>query len=64
MSEDHTRLIYGASFFCILLGIIFTEEKFHLSANELSSEQFVKLNDDIPCPGKRYLEIALDWKLR
>lgn len=63
VSEDHTRFIYGASIFCIMLGIIFAEEKPHLSANELRSKQLVKLND-IPCPDKRYLEIALDWKLR
>lgn len=57
--EDHARLIFSG----IMLGIIFAEEKPHLSANELRSKQLVKLND-IPCLGKRYLEIALDWKLR
>ena len=35
---------------CIMLGIIFAEEKFYLSANELRRKQLVKLND-IPCSG-------------
>lgn len=37
-------------FFSAMLGIIFAEEKSHLSANELRRKQFLKLND-IPCPG-------------